>query len=238
LNVIKSLSFAPGIGFANEISNDLDPEIYVRKMNHIWKAFLSDSILTRIGVNKEYRSLIKGHSRDKSYKTVLNQLNEAQLFINGIKRRNNTLLDVAAYIVKEQQDFFENGKKSLKSLTMHEVATALECHESTISRITTGKYMATPHGVFELKFFFPSHVKTTAGDSMSSIAIKEKIEGIIHAEDPVHPYSDEQIAVILKNENIHISRRTVTKYRESLNIPTSYLRPGMNITRNKTLEPA
>jgi RNA polymerase sigma-54 factor len=225
LKVINALNFNPGFIYSNGKDDSADPELYVRKINKKWRVFLTDSVLTRIDVNKEYRSLIKKNSRDKSFKTVLGQLNEAQLFVNGIKRRNDTLLAVATYIVEQQSEFFENGSMALKSMNMASVADALEFHESTISRITSGKYIATPHGIYELKFFFPSHVKSINGDVKSSVAIKLMIKKIIDDEVPEKPYSDEEIALVLKNYDIKISRRTVTKYRESMNIQSSYLRP-------------
>lgn len=230
LKFLKTLDFHPAQYFT---SQDLvmDPELYVKKVNNKWKAYLSNSILTRLDVNKQYKTLIKQHSRDKSYKSVLSQLQEAQLLINGIKRRNDTLLSVANYIVEIQAGFFDEGKSELKPMTMSEVAAQLDCHESTISRVTTGKYIATPHGILELKYFFPSHIKTTNGDNKSSTAVKLLIEQLINQEDPGNVYSDDQIAVILKEQDIHISRRTVAKYREEMNIPSSYLRAGMNMIR-------
>jgi RNA polymerase sigma-54 factor len=236
LKVINSLNFNPGFNYSSGKDDSADPELYVRKINNKWRVFLTDSVLTRIDVNKEYRSLIKKNSRDKSYKTVLGQLNEAQLFVNGIKRRNETLLAVATYIVEQQSEFFENGSMALKSMNMASVADALEFHESTISRITSGKYIATPHGIYELKYFFPSHVKSMNGDSKSSVAIKSMIKKIIVEEDAERPYSDEDIALVLKKYDIKISRRTVTKYRESMNIQSSYLRPLLSRIK-KLVEP-
>lgn len=231
LKVIKTLNFNPGKGFNVENEAKFDPELYVRKIDNQWRVFLSESILTRIEVSKQYKSLIRKNARDKSYKTVLDQLNEAQLLINAIKRRNNTLLEVGEYIVKHQSAFFDDGKSSLKSMNMADVAKAIDCHESTVSRITTGKYIATPYGVYELKYFFPSHVKTAEGSGKSSIAVKSMIEQLIASEDAKNRYSDDQLAALLEDRGIKISRRTVTKYREALGVPSSYVRSNMTMVR-------
>ncbi len=144
--------------------------------------------------------------------------------LKGLKRRNETLLEVARYLVEMQSDFIEHGPARMKPLNIADVAAALNIHESTVSRVTTGKYIATPRGLFELKFFFPSHVTTKGGSQCSAVAVKEFIKEIIDKEQPKQPMSDEQIAVLLKGRGINIARRTVAKYREALNIKPSYLR--------------
>lgn len=232
LRLIRTLDFHPGMSFSQQQDLIMDPELYIKKVNGKWKVYLSNSILTRLEVNKQYKALIKQNSRDKAYKTVLNQLQEAQLLINGIKRRNDTLLSVATYLVEKQYDFFDVGKSALKPMTMAEVAFDLDFHESTISRVTTGKYIATPQGTLELKYFFPSQIKSTIGDNKSSTAVKILIEQLINKEESGNVYSDDQIAIMLKEQNINISRRTVAKYREEMNIPSSYMRAGMNLVKH------
>ncbi len=228
LNIIKNLDFHPAKSFNDHRNNVSDPELYTRKIGNKWQAFLTDSILTKLDINKHYKSLIKKNSRDKAYKSILNQLQEASYLVSGIKRRNDTLLSVANYIVSAQADFLESGSVGMKSINLAEVAEALGFHESTISRITTGKYISTPHGIFELKYFFPSQVSTESGSTRSSTAVKTLIKEIIDHETPDSTHSDDDIALMLKEKGINISRRTVTKYRESLEIPTSYLRKGVN----------
>lgn len=231
LSLLHTLDFHPAKSFHHHGELVQDPELYVRKTANEWRVFLTDSILTKLDVNEHYRHIIKKNTRDKSYKTVLDQLQQANLLVNGIKRRNETLLAVAGYLVKAQTAFFDEGRSALKSINMAEVAAALDYHESTISRITTGKYISTPHGIFELKYFFPSHVKTQSGSDKSSTSVKLMIENIISKETQHQTFSDEQIAEMLKKSGIHISRRTVTKYREALKIPSSYLRSGINAVR-------
>lgn len=228
LNLINMLDFHPAKSFSTSQNLPNDPEIYVKKTGKKWRAYLVDSILTKVEVNSQYKDIIKHHTRDKAYKTVLNQLQEASFLLNGIKRRNDTLLKVANYIVETQQDFFSTGPVALKSVNLADAADSLEFHESTISRITTGKYMATPYGIFELKYFFPSHIATEAGENKSSISVKVLIKEVIDSETPHASFSDEDISLILKKKGINISRRTVAKYRESMNIPTSYLRHSVH----------
>tara|TARA_R110000868_G_scaffold93170_10_gene258005 strand:- start:120 stop:1511 length:1392 start_codon:yes stop_codon:yes gene_type:complete len=227
-NTIKTLDFHPAKSFSNNQQLINDPEVYAKKVNNKWQAYLNESILTRLNINPLYTSMIKTNRKDVKFKTVLTQLQEAKQILSAIERRNTTLMAVANYIVEAQQDFFENGNQDIRSINLAEVADALGFHESTISRITTGKYISTPHGVFELKYFFPSHVTTTVGDNKSSISVKTVIKEIIDSESPQATHSDEAIADILKARGINISRRTVAKYRESMNIPTSYLRVGIN----------
>ncbi len=222
------LDFHPAKNFIGQLTNNIEPELYVKKVGNKWRVTLTKSILTRLDVNPEYKKLIKEHSRDKSYKSLLNQLQEANLLISGIRRRNDTLLAVANYIVETQQEYFEKGDCALKPVNLAQAALAIDAHESTISRITNGKYMATPHGIVELKFFFPSHVETDVGESKSSTAIKTFIQQIISSENNEVTYSDDDIAEKLRAQGIRISRRTITKYRECMNIPSSYQRQHVN----------
>ncbi len=222
--LIKTLHLSPGKLYAGLKETVLEPELIVKKVKGQWEVALANSFLNRLELNKEYQSLIKKNARDQSFKTIANQLKEAKVLIGGLKRRNDTLLAVAKYIVEKQGDFFEDGNDCMKPMNLAEVAVALNYHESTISRITTGKYMATPRGLFELKHFFPSQVRTVEGRGRSSIAVKARIEKIIQEESKAHAYSDDEITNYLTQEGITISRRTVTKYREAMHIPSSYER--------------
>ena len=159
------------------------------------------------------------NSSDNTF--LRNNLQEARWFIKSLKSRNETLLKVAIRIVEHQISFFENGEESMKPLVLQEIAEAVEMHESTISRITTQKYMRTPHGLFELKYFFSSHVSTTSGGECSSTAIRAIIKKFISAENPGKPLSDNKIATMLKEQGVKVARRTIAKYREALSIPPS-----------------
>lgn len=223
-SLIKTLHLSPGKIYTGLKESIIEPELVVKKIKGQWEVILANSFLNRLELNKEYQSLIKKNARDQSFKSIANQLKEAKLLIGGLKRRNETLLAVAKYIVEKQGDFFEDGDHHMKPMNLSEVAVALNYHESTISRITTGKYMATPRGLLELKHFFPSQVRTVEGRSRSSIAVKSMIEKIIQDESKSHAYSDDEITNLLTQEGITISRRTVTKYREAMNIPSSYER--------------
>lgn len=222
--LIKTLNLSPGKTFSGLKEQSIEPEIVVRKVQGEWRVELANSLMSRIDINKEYQSIIKKNARDKSFKTISTQLQEAKILVNGLKRRNETLLAVATYIVSHQDNFFEEGAFEMRPMNLIDVASALNYHESTISRITTGKYMATPRGLFELKYFFPGQLKTVQGKSRSSIAVKAMIEKIITNESSDHAYSDDEITKQLNQEGITISRRTVTKYREAMHIPSSYER--------------
>jgi len=156
---------------------------------------------------------------DKVY--LKNNLQEAKLFIKNIDYRNNTLIKISNSIFEKQIDFFNKGVEEIKPMNLKEIALSIDVHESTVSRLTNGKYMETPYGIFELKYFFSSSLSNNLGDDLSSKSIKEKIKKIINAENKNKPFSDDKIAYILQNQGINIARRTVAKYRESLNLESS-----------------
>lgn len=224
INIIRSLNPHPGVQFSNEINVSIEPELFVKKMKDQWHVFLSDSILTNVRINKYYQGLMKQYKKHGSYQSLKQELEEARGLLNSLKRRNDTLLLVGSYIIKLQSDFLEHGQSHLKSLNINDVAQALELHESTVSRITTGKYIDTPRGVFELKYFFPSHVQMNTGEMCSDIAVKSFIKEIINQEPEDHAFSDEEITTALKAKGISIARRTVAKYREAMKILPSYRR--------------
>lgn len=224
LQLIRSLDPKPGLKFANDIGLHIEPELVVKKIRNQWKVFLTESILTKIKINKEYQHIIKEHKTHQAYAALSKELQEAQWLIKGLQRRNETLLNTASQIIKHQVAFLEHGKAFMKPLTIADISTEINVHESTVSRVTTGKYISTPFGVYELKFFFPSYVLTDSGHSCSEIAVKEHIKEIIQNETSIHIHSDSDIVNLLKDKGIKIARRTVAKYREALKILPSYQR--------------
>lgn len=224
MDLIRSLNPNPGSTYSDEMATNVEPELYVKKIKGNWVVYLAESLLTNISINTQYQRFIKQNKKHASYEALNRELQEAQWLLKGLKRRNETLLAVARYLVDVQSGFIEYGPSQMKPLNIADVALALGIHESTVSRVTTGKYVATPRGMFELKFFFPSHVSTQAGDNCSATAVKEFIKNIISDEARGQALSDEQIAERLKDQGINIARRTVAKYREALKIQPSYLR--------------
>ncbi|MDR3476576.1 MAG: RNA polymerase factor sigma-54 [Gammaproteobacteria bacterium] len=222
--LIRSLNPNPGREFSASVDIKAEPELYIKKIKNKWQVFRSDSILNHVKINKQYQNLLRQSKKHASYDVLNKELQEAQWLLRGLKRRNETLLIVASYIVETQHDFLEKGHAFMLPMNMAEVALAVNLHESTISRITTGKYISTPKGIFELKYFFPSQVLTKTGEGCSDTAVKSHIKDIIASEVNGHIHSDEEMAVILKNKGIHIARRTVAKYREAMKIEPSYQR--------------
>lgn len=224
LKVLNELDFHPGKVYQSTAGDNVEPELVVKKVNGKWQISLCDGILTRLGINTEYQKIITSNSRNQQYKKLVEQLQEAKLVINGIKKRNETLLKVASYIIEKQIGFLEHGDSALKPLCMSQVSHALDLHESTISRITSGKYIDTPHGLYELKHFFSNRVESGTVDEQSAVAVMHIIKAIIDKETSAHIFSDDEIAAMLKAQQIHISRRTIAKYRDKMNIPSSYKR--------------
>jgi len=226
--LIRSLNPKPGLQYTSEIDLNIEPELYVKKIKNNWCVFLNESILTRIKINKSYHDVIKINKKHASYAALTKELQEAQWLLKGLQRRNETLLNVASHIIKLQHDFIEFGHAFMKPMNIADVSQALDLHESTVSRVTTGKYISTPRGVFELKFFFPSYVLTESGETCSDTAVKEFIKEIIAGESAAHIYSDGEIATLLKQKGINIARRTVAKYRDALKILPSYQRAHLH----------
>ena len=220
LAVLKTLDPHPGSAFEHDRSQYVDPDVIVRKVNGVWQAFLNPALTRKLGINQRYAKIAKsGTTNERQY--VRNNLQEAKWIIKSLETRNDTLLKVARCIVEKQRDFFEGGAEEMKPMILSEIADSIEMHESTISRVTTQKYMLTPHGIYELKFFFSSHVSTNSGGECSSTAIRAKIKKIIESENRAKPLSDSAIAKMLCDTGIMVARRTVAKYRESLSIPSS-----------------
>ena len=220
--IIKKQNARPGscIG-RNEIYDYIIPDLKVIKKGSNWIIISNKLVSPDIRINEKYINIssLKISDEDKEY--VKNNLQEAKSFIKNIKYRNDTLLSLAESIFINQIDFFNYGIEKVKPMVLNEVAKDINVHESTVSRLTNGKYIDTPYGIFELKFFFSSSIINDFGDNFSSVSIKEKIKKIIHSEDKSNPFSDEKIVGLLSNQNIKLARRTVAKYRESLNLMSS-----------------
>lgn len=221
VQLIQSLQPRPGSQITDNKPEYIVPDVIVRKLRNRWVVELNPDAAPKLRVNNHYASLIKqvNNSADSNY--MKNQLQEARWFIKSLASRNETLLKVATCIVERQQGFLEYGEEAMKALVLHDVAEEVDMHESTISRVTTKKYMYTPRGIYELKYFFSSHVSTATGGECSATAIRALIKKLIAAEKPNKPLSDSKIASILEEQGINVARRTVAKYREAMNIPPS-----------------
>jgi len=218
--LIQSLNPRPGGQVSNSQPEYIVPDVIVRKHKGTWRVELNPDAAPRLRINHHYASLIKQMNSSDSA-TLKNHMQEARWFIKSLQSRNETLLRVATSIVEHQRDFLEEGEVAMKPMVLHDIAEELGMHESTISRTTTRKYMHTPRGIFELKYFFSSHVGTATGGECSSTAIRAMIKKLIAEETPSKPLSDSKIASTLSEQGINIARRTVAKYREAMAIPPS-----------------
>ena len=219
--LIRSLNPRPGTAVPGEAPNYVEPDVFVFKQNGKWRVELNPESAPKLRVNSTYAGLIRRADNSADNTTMKNHLQEARWFIKSLQSRNETLLKVARCILEFQENFFEYGEEAMKPLVLRDVAEAVEMHESTISRVTTQKYMYTPRGTFEFKYFFSSHVSTANGGEASATAIRALIKKLIAAEKPNKPLSDNKIATILADQGIKVARRTVAKYRESMAIPPS-----------------
>lgn len=219
--LIRTLQPRPGNALLVEKADYEIPDVLVRKDKGRWLVELNPETLPRVRINNTYAGLIKSipTGPDKDY--LRDNLQEAKWFLKSLQTRHDTLLKVAAKIVEVQKDFLEWGPEAMKPLILADIAQQVDLHESTISRVTNRKYLATPRGLFELKYFFSSHVGTTSGGEVSSTAIRALIRKVTAEENPRKPLSDSKIAAILAERKINVARRTVAKYRESLSIPPS-----------------
>lgn len=221
INLLKTLQPYPGMDFEKQESDYQIPDVVVSKKDLHWQVQLNPDVLPKLRINSFYSSMIRRADQSEDNLYLRNQMLEAKNFIKSIDERHKTLLKVASCIVEHQKAFLEIGPEAMKPLVLRDVAEEVELHESTVSRVTTNKYMLTPRGLFELKYFFSSHVGTTAGGEASSTAIRAMIKKLVANENPRKPLSDNVIATLLKDEGIEVARRTVAKYRESLHIPSS-----------------
>jgi RNA polymerase sigma-54 factor len=221
VHLIRSLNPRPGTSVASQAPSYIEPDVFVYKHNNQWRVELNRDAAPKLRVNAEYAGMIRRADNSTDNVTMKNHLQEARWFIKSLQSRNDTLLRVASRIVDFQRNFFEYGEEAMKPLVLRDIAEALEMHESTISRVTTQKYMHTPRGTIEFKYFFSSHVSTASGGEASATAIRALIRKLIGAEKPNKPLSDNKIAAILADQGINVARRTVAKYRESMAIPPS-----------------
>lgn len=221
IKLIQNLNPRPGAEIATARIQFIEPDVIVTNQKNRWQVELNAKTAPRIRVNPEYSAMVKraDYSEENTY--LRNNLQEARWFIKSLQQRNDTLLKVATKIVEYQRGFLEYGAEAMKPLVLRDIAEAVDMHESTISRVTTQKYMVTPSGIYELKYFFSSHVGTHGGGEVSSIAIRALIKKLVSEESPKKPLSDSKIASLLGNQEIKVARRTIAKYRESLMIPPS-----------------
>ncbi len=221
LRLIKELNPKPGCSISQEHAEYVIPDVIVRNIRDEWRVELNPDISPKLRVNEEYVALIKRNDNSTENTFSRDNLQEARWFIKSLQSRNETLFKVATKIVEYQLDFFEKGDEAMKPLVLSDIASAVDMHESTISRVTTQKYMHTPRGIFELKYFFSSHVNTDEGGECSSTAIRAMIKKLIAEENTRKPLSDNKIATMLADKGIQVARRTIAKYREAMSIPPS-----------------
>lgn len=219
--LIQSLNPRPGNQVQSERVQYVIPDVYVKKVKGVWRVELNSDAMPKLRINAGYANMIKRADNSADNASLKNHLQEARWFIKSLQSRSETLLRVATCIVERQRAFLEYGEEAMRPLVLHDIAEALGMHESTISRVTTRKYMHTPRGIFELKYFFSSHVSTDHGGAASSTAIRALIKKLISAEKPEKPLSDSKIAALLSDQGINVARRTVAKYREAMAIPPS-----------------
>ena len=221
LELIRTLIPRPGEKLAADDTEYIVPDVYIEKLQGRWQVRLNNSNIPRIKINQTYSDLIRRADDSAENQFLKKNLNEARWFIRSLESRNDTLTQVTMAIVDFQKGFLEHGPVAMKPLVLSEIAEQLDLHESTISRVTTKKYMATPQGIFELKYFFSSHVGTSDGGECSSTAVCAILKMLIEAERPCKPLSDNKLTTLLADQGIQVARRTVAKYRESMNIPSS-----------------
>ena len=221
LNLIRSLDPTPGTSVGESTTEYIIPDVFVMRKEGHWRVELNPDIAPKLRINALYSELVgqSGSASDKTF--VRESLQEAKFFMTSLHNRNETLLKVASKIVAHQREFLELGEEAMKPLILADIAEQINMHESTVSRATTRKYMHTPRGIYELKFFFSSHVATTEGGERSSTAIKALIKKLVQAEDAKKPLSDNKLCVLLEEQGVIVARRTVAKYREQLNISPS-----------------
>jgi RNA polymerase sigma-54 factor len=222
--IIRRCNPHPGAAFGSGVSDYVVPDVIVRRGKNGWSVSLNPEVMPKLRINSLYASLLR---QGKSEANMNAQLQEAKWLIKNMRQRFDTILRVSQAIVERQRNFFSHGAVAMRPLVLREIADTLGLHESTISRVTTQKYMLTPHGMFELKYFFGSHVATEAGGEASSTAIRALIAQLTGAEDPKNPLSDSKIAEMLGEQGMVIARRTVAKYREALKIPPVSLRKSL-----------
>ena len=221
VNLIQSLDPRPGQSIQTGEPEYVIPDVLVRKHNGHWTVELNSDSIPRLQINQHYASMCNNARNDGDSQFIRSNLQDAKWLIKSLESRNDTLLRVSRCIVEQQQAFFDQGEEFMKPMVLADIAQAVEMHESTISRVTTQKYLHSPRGIFELKYFFSSHVNTEGGGEASSTAIRALVKKLIAAENPAKPLSDSKLTSMLSEQGIMVARRTVAKYRESLSIPPS-----------------
>ena len=218
LALVRSCNPKPGMAVSPSSAQYVIPDVFVRKIDNRWQVEISASGIPRLSVNQQYAQILRGSG---DHAALRSQLQEARWLVRSLEIRNETLFKVATSIVARQQEFLEHGDEAMKPLVLRDVAESIGMHDSTISRVTTNKYMHTPRGVFEFKYFFSSHLSTVDGNEQSSTSVRAKIRKLIGAENPAKPLSDSKIATMLEQEGINVARRTVAKYREAMKLVSS-----------------
>jgi RNA polymerase sigma-54 factor len=219
VKIVSNLEPRPARNYVTEEPRYIVPDVYVHKVGDRYFVVANDDGMPRLKISSFFRSAMDANPDAKEY--VQNKLRSAQWLIRSIDQRRRTIVRVTECIVEKQRDFFEKGVDYLKPMILRDVAETVEMHESTISRVTTSKYVHTPQGIFELKYFFNSSIKRTSQDDIASESVKNKIREIVSSEDPRRPHSDQRIVTLLSQQGIVIARRTVAKYREMLGILSS-----------------
>ncbi|CUS47432.1 MAG: RNA polymerase sigma-54 factor RpoN [Idiomarinaceae bacterium HL-53] len=227
MRLIHTLQPRPGENFNQRESEYVIPDVSVRKHQGRWIVELNPDALPKIRVNEEYAALSKQARNAEDGQYIKQHVQDARWFIKSLESRNETLMKVANCIVQRQQAFFEYGEEAMRPMVLNDVAESIDMHESTVSRVTTQKFMHTPRGIFELKYFFSSHVSTEDGGECSSTAIRAFIRKLVAAERPEKPLSDSKIAELMADQGIKVARRTIAKYREAMNIPPSNQRKSL-----------
>jgi RNA polymerase sigma-54 factor len=224
--LILSLNPRPGAAFSSVETRYIIPDVVVKKIKNVWVASLNPDAMPKLRINRMYADILQSN-RSQSGGQLSHQLQEARWLIKNVQQRFETILRVSQAIVDRQRHFFEHGEVGMRPLVLREIASTLGLHESTVSRVTTQKFMFTPRGIFELKYFFGSHVATETGGACSATAIRALIKQLVAAEDARKPLSDSKISEILSQQGIVVARRTIAKYRESLQIPSVSMRKSL-----------
>ena len=233
MSLIRTLDPKPGKAFDTSSADYIVPDIYVKKRNGRWRISLNGDIQPELQINNYYADMLKTENKQtvqqassqqaqEASRYIKENLQQARWFMKSLDNRNNTIVNVAHAIIERQQAFLQYGDEAMKPMVLKDLADQLSLHESTISRVTTNKFMHTPRGVYEFKHFFSSHVSTDTGGECSATAIRAMIKKMIEAEDPAKPLSDNKLTNLLKERGINVARRTVAKYREALAIPSSH----------------
>ncbi|MBF0193793.1 MAG: RNA polymerase factor sigma-54 [Magnetococcales bacterium] len=228
VSVIQSLNPKPGLAFGSDQTNYVVPDVFVRKLDGEWIVEINPETVPNLQVNRSYENSFSGRMSSKDKQFLTDNVRSAQWLIKSLEQRSSTIFRVAESIVRFQKDFLDKGPEHLKPLILKDVADDIGVHESTTSRVTSNKYMHTPRGIFELKFFFSSSLGSGTGETHSSEAVKFKIKKLVETESPRRPLSDEKLAKLLSEQGIEVARRTVAKYRDALNIPSSSRRKQLS----------